>query len=311
MAASRNFKLGIFALGALAAVVAVAVALGIRAMTPSTITYHTYFDESVQGLDIGSPVKYRGVRIGNVKSIAVAPDRKHVDVTLALVDRDAEQLGLAHGSPEVRTQLGVQGLTGLKFVEIDFFDPVRDPPPRLPFATAVRTIPAHPSLITGLAGDLESLSQRLPSLADRVGRTLDRFDRVLDDVHGERLVARLGDALDRAGAASSELRKLASHVDAAHLPDKVSAVLVQTDTAIDRVGDLVARVGGDRGLVASAHRAADSIGDLGRSTLGSTDDLARAVRELADAARAVRELAEDLDRDPDMLVKGRARSNRP
>lgn len=70
------------------------------------------------------------------------------------------------------------------------------------------------------------------------------------------------------------------------------------------------RVDGDRGLIASARRATDSIGDLGRSTLSASDELGRTLRELGDAARAVRELAEDLQRQPDILVKGRARSNR-
>jgi hypothetical protein len=38
--------------------------------------YVTYFDESIQGLVIDSPVKYRGVFIGRVDGISVAPDSK-------------------------------------------------------------------------------------------------------------------------------------------------------------------------------------------------------------------------------------------
>ena len=67
---------------------------------------------------------------------------------------------------------------------------------------------------------------------------------------------------------------------------------------------------GDSGLVASTRRATDSIGDLGRSTSDSTADLERTLRDLDEAAKAIRQLAESIDRDPDMLVKGRAKGNK-
>ena len=301
MSVSRNMKLGVFALGAITAAIALALALGIRAMKPATIGYHTYFDESVQGLELGSPVKYRGVQIGSVEGIAVAPDRKHVDVTLALVARDAARLGLGNGSPDLRAQLGVQGITGLRFVEIDFFDAARNPPAELPFEPDEHYLPAQPSLIKGLGADLEAVAERMPAVLDHLGDTLSHVDRLLDEVGREQLVARIGAAVDQTGAAASELRRLTSHVDHADLPQRTRDVLA-------RAHEVLGRLDGDNGLVASAHRATESLGDVGRSTAGTSDDLARTLRELGDAARAVRELAEEIERDPDMLVKGRARS---
>ena len=309
MTVARNVKLGLFVIAAFVAAAVVAIVLGLHAMRPATIRYHAYFDESVQGLDLGSPVKYRGVRIGSVEGIEVAPDRKHVDVSLALIARDAHRLGLAEGPPELRAQLTVQGLTGLCFVELDFFDPTRYPPQLLPFPAAERTIPTQQSVIHGLASDLETISKQLPKLADRASATFDRFDRVLDDIHDEQLVARIGDALDRTGAAASELRRLAGHVDRARLPEQTEAVLASADRAIADLRRVIARVDGDHGLVASTQRATDSIGELGR-TLASSDELSHALREVADAARAMRELAEQIDHEPDMLVKGRARSGK-
>jgi len=70
-------------------------------------------------------------------------------------------------------------------------------------------------------------------------------------------------------------------------------------------------VGGDAGLVASTRRATDSIGDLGRRTVDSTGDLDRTLRDLDEAAAAIRALAESVDRDPDMLLKGRAKTREP
>lgn len=309
-AMTRNFKIGLFVIAAAIATVTAAVVLGIHLVQPETTTYHTYFDESVQGLDVGSPVKYRGVRVGNVDRIGIAPDRKHIDVVLALGRRADRDLELRTSAATLRTQLVVTGLTGLKYVEIDFADPERYPPPELPFSPPRNYIPSRPSLFTDLAGDVEELSKRLPDMADRVNGTMDKIDELLEQIHDENLVARVGATVDQIGAASEGVRRVASHVDRAKLPDQAAAVLASADRAIGQATSVLHRFNGDRGLVASATRATDAVGDLGRATRSATDELGRTMRELGDAARAVRELAEDLQQQPDILVKGRARSNR-
>ncbi|MDF2698350.1 MAG: Paraquat-inducible protein, partial [Labilithrix sp.] len=70
MAAPTNhFKLGLFVLLAFAAVIATLITLGAWSMRKDSVQYHTYFNESVQGLDVGAPVKFRGVTIGFVSGI--------------------------------------------------------------------------------------------------------------------------------------------------------------------------------------------------------------------------------------------------
>ncbi len=306
-AASTHFKLGVFTLLGILAVFATAFGLGLRAMKSDSVTYHTYFDESVQGLEIGAPVKYRGVPVGSVSEIRIAPDLKLVDVALALNRADAERLRLAQKKPEVRAQLGTQGITGVKLVDIDFFDPRTSPAPQLSFPPAENYIPARPSLLTGVLNDLEIVGQRLPELIDATVAALRKVDLILDDLHEAHVPKRLAKAIDTVNASAAELGLLLRHVDNARLPDKTAAVMDTLGTAIARVNDMVERIAGDGGLVASTQRATDSIGDLGRSTADSTADLDRTLRDLDEAAIAIRELAEAVDRDPDMLLKGRAR----
>lgn len=306
MAASRNLKLGIFVLAGLVALVVAAVVLGIHVMAQETVAFHSYFDESVQGLEIGAPVKYRGVRVGTVDKIDVAPDRKHVDVVLAISERDATRLQLERTELDLRAQLGGMGLTGLKLIDIDHADP-KEPPPRLSFAPAHLYIPTRPSLMAGLATELEAMKRRVPELADRGTRTLDKLDRMLDDIHDTRLVARAGDALDHISGAAADAQRLVAHVEHARLPEHVTSTLKTTDQAIGQVTNVLRQVGGPTGLVASAHKAADTVGDLGRTTIASADELTRTVRDLGDAAKAIRELAEELERDPEVLIKGRER----
>ncbi len=309
MAASRNLKLGIFVLAALVATVVTAVVLGIHAMAPRTVTYYTYFDESVQGLELGAPVKYRGVRIGNIDDVVIAPDRKHVEVVLALSQRAVERLGLAEGVDGLQTHLAVQGLTGLQFVDIDVGD---KPAPALPFTPEQPYIPSRKSLVTGITTDVQSLAGRIPELVDHLSATLDRFDRLLDDVHEGRLVERASDTLATIDATVAEagrhanvtLDKLARDADHGdRVLDHATGVLDRASASLDQLSEL-------RALIASARRATDAAADVARSARSTPDALDRALRELTEAARAVRDLAEQIDRDPDMLVKGRERSNK-
>lgn len=308
--ATRNFQLGLLALAALAAVILIAVALGLRGVGATTETYHTYFDESVQGLDVGASVKYRGVRIGNVSAIAIAPDRRHVAVDLALLSEEAARLGLAEVNPALRTQLSSQGLTGVKLVEIDFTDPVANPPPALPFPPGPRYVPARTSTIKGLEETLKGVGQRLPELVDRAVATLSKLEAMLDELRGQGVPRRIADAVAGIDGAAGDVRRLAQHLDGARLGDRAADTLGRIDGAVARLTGALDQVGGEHGLIASARRAVDSLGNLGAGVAGSAPELERVLREIGDAAVAFRELVEDIDRDPDMLVKGRARGGR-
>jgi phospholipid/cholesterol/gamma-HCH transport system substrate-binding protein len=310
VSSARHFRLGLLALAALAALVLVGLALGLRSFSAATVDYQTYFDESVQGLDIGAPVKYRGVRIGNVSSIAIAPDRKHVAVCLALLDHEAERLGLAEANPALRTQLSSQGLTGVKFVEIDFTDPAANPPPALPFPPGPRYVPARTSTIKSLEESLQGIGDRLPDLVEHAVSTLTKLEAMLDDLREQGVPRRIADATAGVGAAIADIRRLAQHLDRAQLGKRAADTLGRIDAATGRLTAALDQVGGEHGLIAGAQRAIAAFGNAGAGATSSTAELERVLREFGDAALAFRELVEDIDRDPDMLIKGRARSGR-
>lgn len=310
-AASTHLKLGIFTVLAVVAALAAAFGLGWRGVKSETIRYHTYFDETVQGLELGSPVKYRGVLIGSVEKIAIAPDLKHVDATMALDVAQTRTLGLAHVPPGLRAQLGTQGITGVKFIDLDVVDPGAYPPPPLPFPPAERYIPPRQSLMKGLEENLEVVGERLPDLIEATLATLRRIEEILGDFQGQRIPDRMAKAVDEIDGAASDMRRLVRRTDSAQIPDKIAGAIDGLSAAVAKVNGLLEGIGGDGGLVASTQRVTESIGDLGRTTNGSAVKLERTLRDLDEAAVAIRELANAVDRDPDMLVKGRAKAKTP
>ncbi len=62
--------------------------------------------------------------------------------------------------------------------------------------------------------------------------------------------------------------------------------------------------------MSSAERATEAFGDLGRTTATSSARLDATLRDLDEAAHAIRDLALEVQQQPDILVKGRARPRR-
>jgi paraquat-inducible protein B len=307
-APTNHWKLGAFVLGSVLLGLSATVALTAQALRVDTVTYSSFFDEAVTGLDIGSPVSYRGVKIGAVTAVEVAPDRRHVQVVYSLGVAELKRLGLSgttHGSgtrlsvpPDLRMQLASTGLTGTKFLQLDFFDTRGAPPPALPFPVPANTIPATPSTMKNLEDAVVRAVDQIPDLAKELAGVVARLDALLDDVQRQRLPGQAAATLADASRVIQSLQVKLDELPVGELSRSAGATLARLDRVLDRLD-------GDGGLVASARRASDSLGDLAGPRLGANLD--QTGREVREAAVALRQLVEALQRDPDMLVKGKSK----
>ena len=107
-----KLAVGLFVVAGFTMVIFAVVWLGMSNYLEKGKFYVAYFDESVQGLDRDSPVKYRGVSIGKVYSIGVAPDANLIEVVLKI------ETGLKLDKTIV-AQLKAVGITGIMFVELE------------------------------------------------------------------------------------------------------------------------------------------------------------------------------------------------
>jgi hypothetical protein len=270
--ATRHVKLGLLTLLAIASLLAVFFALGLRRR--SVVTYHTYFDESVQGLDEGAIVKFRGVRVGKVSRIRIAPDHRLIDVGLAIDSDRASGLQLTRNASLLRAQLVIFGITGVKLIDMDFADANTPAPPALSFTPPEHFIPSRPSLLGSVQDDLVTFAHRLPMLADHAIGALDELKFFTLDARG---------VLADTRAAIHAIGRLARSVSGANVSDSVAKAM------------------------AAAAKAMASLDELGQRGIDATADLEGTVRDIRDAARMLRDFLDALEREPDMIVKGRAR----
>jgi len=153
--------------------------------------YHVaYFDESVQGLDKDSPVKYRGVTIGSVNSIGVAPDANLIQVVLK-IESDIQL------DDSIVAQLKSVGITGIMFVELekkseDATVPVQQiefPAPYPVIATRPSDIRKFFDTITEVLGTFNTLD--LQGISGQMQSVLAKIEQAIDDTQIKALVTDL------------------------------------------------------------------------------------------------------------------------
>lgn len=154
----KTAYVGAFALIGLSLLIGFLVWIGLARFFEEHKTYVTYFDESVKGLQKDAVVNYRGVPVGRVGSIGIAPDGRLIEVVLHLkpdlvVDKN------------VVVRLREQGITGLRFLEIDKApEDVEQLSPVINFTPPYPVIRSYPSEFALLKKNLETLYSRVESL---------------------------------------------------------------------------------------------------------------------------------------------------
>lgn len=312
-APTNHWKLGAFVMGSVVLAAICVAVLGARAFQTQTVSYRSYFDEQVTGLQIGSPISFRGVKIGDVSGIDIAPDRRHVEITYKLGTKVLGRLGLAGTTTgsgtrisvpdNLRVQLGSSGLTGTKFLQLDFFDVTHMPVPTLPFEVAENYIPATPSTMKNVEEAVIRGVEMLPVLTAKIAELLGRVDMILADVHGNQLPQKAAMTITTANETLLLLKSKLHQLKVDELSGESTAALKNVNVILARLDKTLERVDGENGLMASIQRVSDSVGDV---TGGGLDrDLAATLREVREAAVGIRRLVDALERDPDMLLKGK------
>jgi hypothetical protein len=82
--AGNPWKIGLFVVVGVLAIVMSVFWLASQHLNPEVLSAITYFNESVEGIDVGTSIKIRGVKVGVVSDIGIAPDHRMVRVRMKL-----------------------------------------------------------------------------------------------------------------------------------------------------------------------------------------------------------------------------------
>lgn len=187
MEKASYFKIGLFIIvGTIIGAIGV-VALGVGTIFQKKVLVETYIDESVQGLDVGSSVKFRGVQVGKVEAISLTSaeyptKRRYVLVRIGLTTKiflaDAGSPSfLAEVEKGLRFRLASQGVTGAAYIEADYQDPARNPPLEIDWRPYYPYVPSSRSRITQLSDSVEKILRSVENID--VGRLVDGLEKSL------------------------------------------------------------------------------------------------------------------------------------
>ena len=213
------FKIGLFVIVALLLLAGGIIFFGGGKFFEKKVTIETYFDQSVQGLSVGSALQFQGVQIGNVSYIGFVFNEYKTTKQYVLVRAEIHSDKVAgkgkrklyqtdqeriDGFKEMinqglRLQLASQGITGIAFLNAVYLDPQRYPPLKHDWKPDYMYIPSAPGTITQITETIEKLSQSINNID---------FKQISEEI--EKLITALNDAVEQAkvGDLSKDLRSL-------------------------------------------------------------------------------------------------------
>ena len=318
MSAKANyFKLGLFIIIAVVLGVIGVLVLGAGKLFEKRIILETYLNESVQGVDIGSKVKFRGVPVGNIRRIDFTRNRYEQEkpplqrrsYVRIEMEMSADALGaktetivnddlpreIQNG---LRVRLTALGVTGTSYLEVDYLDPDKNPPLPIDWKPDYPYIPSAPGALGRIVSSAEDVFAQLEKI---------NFERIANNV--ELLVVSLDNKV--------------SELPLGMLGTNATALLTEIRTSNERIQKLLDRPEIDSmlkdgsGALAGLRRTAESpeitnslvqiqrtLRRLDQLVAGKENELSVSLDNLRALTENLRELSENAKRFPAQLFFG-------
>jgi paraquat-inducible protein B len=307
MAAAKPVVVGGFVLGGIAlGVVAILVFGGIRLFSRS-VRIVVVFAGSVAGLEVGSPVTFRGVPIGRVEAMRVQVDlSKGTNSVPVFLDLEPKRISWQRGSPTggvddiqnavesgLRAQLVSQSfITGQLSVNLEFQPGTRPVPRRN--VDGVLEVPTIPSNLENLEKDFREFN--LPDLGVKMRQTLFDLQRVIDTLQA-RIDPMAADLHETLVASTAAVRAIQS--DAHRTLGQIDQLAVTGREQVEIDGkDFDHLLRNADHTVEEADKLLLTLNELTAPDSALRDDLQGSLRDLAASASSLRTFTHDLEHNP-------------
>lgn len=327
---SNYLKIGLFVISAIVLITLGAIFFGGGYFLQESVTAETYFNETVQGLEKGSPVKMRGVQIGTVSGLYFAnrlypeeaplrlSDIRYVLVRMALdravfgnrTNEQIRDLMAREAARGMRARLALQGITGLVYLEIDYVDPERFPPLPITWEPEVVYIPSAPSTLSRIGERAEQVMEiveeaDIPELLGNLNETLGAMSDAFGRLEVEPIQDEFEALIAEMRTTNQRIRELLDQRELETIPEDVAAtaasaraVAEETQARIGPAFDNIDEVSAS--LVETSKEFRELLADEAiRQSLNnlaeSSENFRRAAEQMPDAIAAMAQAAGRID----------------
>jgi paraquat-inducible protein B len=315
--AANKTVVGVFVVGAVALVVLAVAIFGSGTFLAKRLQFVIFFPGDVRGLNIGSPVMFRGVRIGSVADISLQVRPEDLAIFIPVIIEIDQKKVTAAGVPGkpyenlerlvdrgLRAQLQIQSfVTGQLTVALDFLP--NTPVTLVGLDKAYHEIPAVPSAMEALSDKLEKM--HIEELVGKLRAILDATDKVVESPD-------LARAIQAIAATAEETRTLVRNLNE-HIPTlgpRIEGTVKDTQELVRGVEARLDAVGKAlEALTATLQEAQTAIHSfVGVAGPGSplAIQLTSTLEETSKAVRSLRALADYIEQHPEALVRGKPAS---
>lgn len=250
MSAKPNyFRIGLFIVVALLVLAGGLVIFGAGQIFRERIYIETYVNGTVQGVEVGTPVKFRGVQIGQVKTINFTfneygspseVDRyNYVSILMEITkemfpgmfSEDLTPLIEKNVQQGLRARIEPLGITGMNYIELNYLqDPTQFPLLTFSWTPHYYYIPSAPGQLTNILDSVNNMMREIEKLnisdlSENLNEILEKLNQAVSDAQIEKVSQGLQNlindfqaALNEAqfGELSADARKLMEGLDSSN-----------------------------------------------------------------------------------------------
>jgi paraquat-inducible protein B len=318
--------IGVFVLGAIALLVVAIVVLGSGKLFRKTFKAVCFFEGSVGGLNVGSPVVFNGVRIGEVTDVVLRYDTRDLTATIPVyIEIDPQRMETLGPRPTsfeenlkllidhgLRARLELQSIvTGQLQVSFGFYP---DRPAKFVGADQkypeISTIPSTVQEITKRIEQLplEEMIKNIATAAEGINRVV-KSPEIIKTIQSVSLAAEEAKGLMQ--NLNSQVQPISSDVqqtlrEAQKLIQDIDREVGPLGPSIQRTLSSIEKTSDEAGVTFRQARQTLAVleGDIGEDS-ELMYELTKAIKEVGTAGKAIESLAKALEQQPESLLFGR------
>ena len=314
----KNFLLGIFVISALIVGIIMLIGFGLLESFRPKVYLVTYTNESVQGVNIGSQVKFRGVSVGSVENISILSDNKLIKIEMSITpdafifrkmtnEEMRKNLCRKMLQDEIKSGLNCRldyaGITGLRYVELDFFTDngiIKDVDPVLSHEQIY--IPMVPSVFSSMFNMLnESLTRiskiKFEEMSDNIIQSLNEIRAIFNSDEVKNTIVNIE-------TISNNLEKVTSSINGVLSKEKLEALIGDLEEAIksfERLGKSAESELLKSDIPSSSRQLRDTLQNISELK-GKVENTLFILNKALDN---ISSLSRQIEEQPDSLLRGR------